>query len=104
MTILADRPEADDHKLSRSEIEGCNELALKYLQLDETDLRRKKILHDLQSVYYKEEDNGGALLVCVDGTVLFADREIVPLAKHKQAFEGGLRSNKARLKDRKKSL
>lgn len=103
MAILTDRPE-NDGKLTREEIQECNKLALRYLVLDDLDLRNKKILHSLKSVYYKESETGGALMVCKDGSLLFAEREIVPLSRHKQAFEGGLRSNKEILKERKQQL
>lgn len=99
MTVIKNHPY--NEKLSQAEINECDKIALYYLKIDHEELNNKKILHNLQSVYYPETKETGALIVCRDGNVLFADREIVSFAQHKLAFKDGLRTSKEMLHKRK---
>jgi hypothetical protein len=88
--------------LTLEETRMCDELAQKYLMISLKDLKKsRKIQPKFHSVYYKESSaEGGALLVCTDGSVLFAG-SFVPKNSHFLAFENGLRTNAALLLERK---
>lgn len=102
MTVI-DNHSFDD--LTQEEIDECDSLALQYLKLEKNELGCRKVLHNLQSVYYSEPNEyGGALIVCKDGNLLFADREIVSFNQLKSAFQEGLRSSKEHLRKRKERL
>jgi hypothetical protein len=88
--------------LTLEEIRMCDEIAQDHLMISLKDLKKsRKIQPKLQSVYYKESSaEGGALLVCTDGSLLFAG-SFVPKNSHFLAFENGLRTNAKLLLDRK---
>lgn len=88
-------------KMSNEDVQECDRIALYYLKICSEDLTNKKVLHKLHSVYYCETDDTGALIVCKDGNVLFADKDIVSFSQHKSAFEDGLRTSKDMLIKRK---
>jgi hypothetical protein len=86
-------------------VKRCDELALSYLFIkrDKLDTLRQH-LPALSSIYYKETDeDGGALIVCKDGSVLFAGA-FVPYDRHITAFEGGLRTNQELLYQRRQTI
>lgn len=80
----------------------CDEIAQIHLMISLRELKKsKKIQPKLQSIYYKESSSdGGALLVCTDGSLLFAG-SFVPKNSHFLAFENGLRTNAGLLLERK---
>lgn len=88
--------------LTLEETRMCDEIAQKYLMVSLKDLKKsRKTQPKLQSVYYKEASaEGGALLVCTDGSLLFAG-SFVPKNCHFLAFENGLRTKAALLLERK---
>lgn len=90
--------------LTLEEIRMCDEIAQKHLMISLKDLKKsRKLQPKFQSVYYKESSaEGGALLVCTDGSLLFAG-SFVPKNSHFLAFENGLRT-KADLLLKRKSL
>lgn len=88
---------------TKEEIDDCNSIAKKYLKLNKKDIENRKIIDEIQSIYYEESQNGGKLLVCRDGSVLFAE-DFINFKTHKFAFEQGLRSNKKLLQERKKEI
>lgn len=90
--------------LTLEEIRICDEIAQKHLMISLKDLKKsRKLQPKFQSVYYKESSaEGGALLVCTDGSLLFAG-SFVPKNSHFLAFENGLRT-KADLLLKRKSL
>lgn len=102
--VLSDCPAPTRDKLTADEIQECDQIALYYLQLEDKELKGKKVLHNLESVYYKEKGDEGALIVCRDGSILFANYLMVPFGKHKLAFEDGLRSSKVNLEKRKYAI
>jgi hypothetical protein len=91
-----------NHDLTLEEIRQCDELAQKYLMISKQELKKsRKIQSQFHSVYYKESSaDGGALLVCTDGSVLFAG-SFVPKNSHFLAFENGLRTKTELLLERK---
>lgn len=91
--------------LTETEINQCDLDALKYLMISSKDLEKsKEVISRLQSVYYKESSSdGGAILVCTDGSVLFAG-SFVSRACHIMAFENGLRTSSELLLERKNMI
>lgn len=105
MTAIAEQPAAQSEiypALTADEEKFCDELAQKYLMISLRDLKKSKKVHPkFQSIYYKESSaEGGALLVCTDGSILFAG-SFVPKNSHFLAFENGLRTNADLLLERK---
>lgn len=88
--------------LTLEEIRMCDEIAIKYLMISPQNLKKsRKIQAKFKSVYYKESSTeGGSLLVCTDGSMLFAG-SFVPKNSHFLAFENGLRTNSELLLQRK---
>lgn len=97
-----DAPSETYPDLKLEEIRACDEIAQKYLMGSLKDLKKsRKVQPKFQSVYYKESSaEGGALLVCTDGSILFAG-SFVSKNCHFLAFENGLRTNAALLLERK---
>lgn len=105
MTAIVEQPAAQSEiypALTADEERFCDELAQKYLMISLRDLKKSKKVHPkFQSIYYKESSaEGGALLVCTDGSILFAG-SFVPKNSHFLAFENGLRTNAELLLERK---
>lgn len=80
--------------LTEEQIAFCDSQALKYLMLSPKVMEKtRRIIPRLQSVYYKEDSaDGGALLVCIDESILFA-ASFVSRGSHLMAFENGLRTS-----------
>jgi hypothetical protein len=69
-------------------IKRCDEIATECLG----EVTRKKRIKELQSVLYTDNVEGDYLLVCTDGSVLFAPAEI-GASLLIAGFKNGLRSN-----------
>lgn len=105
MTAILDHLDtrAEDYsELTSDEVNQCDLAALEYLMISPKELHKsKEIIPRLQSVYYREASaDGGALLVCTDGSVLFAG-SFVSKSNHFMAFENGLRTSLPLLIERK---
>lgn len=104
MTLgLVDRVDAP--KLGRAILDQLDDLALEFLVSPNglEDLTRR-VMRDLQSVYYVEREHQGALIACRDGSLLFANRQFVPYGVHRLAFRDGLRTPRALLRERRDGL
>lgn len=108
MTAILDHLDTqveDRVKLTEDEVSFCDQEALKYLMISPKELSRfKEEVPRLQSVYYRESSaDGGALLVCTDGSILFAG-SFISRGCHIMAFENGLRTSSTLLLERKNSV
>lgn len=85
-------------KMSAEDIAKCDEFASKYLFLDEISREmNRQIIPSLMAVYYSQPgEDGASLLVCRDGSILYA-RVAMNVTTHVKAFKEGLRSNKKML-------
>jgi hypothetical protein len=92
----------DFPKFTKDEIKRSDEIAMNHLMITKrTLLKNRKNVERLQSVYYKEASrDGGALLVCTDGSMLFA-AGFVSKDSHFLAFENGFRTKPSLLIERK---
>lgn len=86
------------------ELLALDERAKRLLFLRDKDLRKRRIVHELQSVIYTEPGAyGGYLLICRDGSMLFGPKTMGK-SFHRMAFESGLRTSEESLIERKCSL
>lgn len=76
------------------DIKKCDEQAKELLNLTDCELSMRKVLDNFHAVYYKKsiDDDGHAVIVCQDGSVLLAE-PCVPFSYHVLAFSEGLRSD-----------
>lgn len=105
MTAILDHLDTrteDYPELTSEEVRQCDLAALEYLMISPKELQKsKELIPRLQSVYYREVSaDGGALLVCTDGSILFAG-SFVSKGNHFMAFENGLRTSSTLLLERK---